>query len=323
MSIRTPCSSGRRRVGEDDLFTYLYTSGTTGPPKGWMIRHRNYYEMVAFLDQLDRFTDVGRPAAPLSSARAQLRPADAPLGPAPRLHDCVPARIRSGRPRRCPPCGPTVFPSVPRVYEKVHAAVQASSPRLPAPRGSSTGRCASAAGSACCASRAPRPARPALQRRIAAQARLRQGDRPSRWHGSGSPSPAVRRSAREVAEFFHAARSPDPRGVRADRVHHRRDGQPPGSLPLRHGRGGHAGRRAAAGGRRGAAHLERNRLRRLPQGRGGHAGGPRRRWLAAPRRRGARWTEDGFLQDDSQSQEGHPRHRGQQERRARRTSRTS
>ena len=34
-------------IDEDDLFTFIYTSGTTGPPKGCMIRHRNYYAMVA------------------------------------------------------------------------------------------------------------------------------------------------------------------------------------------------------------------------------------------------------------------------------------
>src|SRR5436190_6105094 len=42
-------------VEEDDLFTYIYTSGTTGPPKACMIRHRNYYAMVAKIDDLDEF----------------------------------------------------------------------------------------------------------------------------------------------------------------------------------------------------------------------------------------------------------------------------
>ena len=39
-------------IDEDDLFTFIYTSGTTGPPKGCMIRHRNYYAMVATVDDL-------------------------------------------------------------------------------------------------------------------------------------------------------------------------------------------------------------------------------------------------------------------------------
>jgi len=39
-------------VGEEDLFTLQYTSGTTGPPKGCMVRHRNYYAMAAVIDHL-------------------------------------------------------------------------------------------------------------------------------------------------------------------------------------------------------------------------------------------------------------------------------
>ena len=45
-----------RAIDEDDLFTFIYTSGTTGPPKGCMIRHRNYYVMVAVVDEMPDYT---------------------------------------------------------------------------------------------------------------------------------------------------------------------------------------------------------------------------------------------------------------------------
>ena len=110
-------------IDEEDLYTIIYTSGTTGPPKGCMLRHRNYYVMTSVVDQMDDHYDaddvmllylplahnfgrlmlltgayVGFPIALLSDP---LRVADAML------------QVR-----------PTVLPSVPRVYEKVYAAVQ-------------------------------------------------------------------------------------------------------------------------------------------------------------------------------------------------------
>jgi long-chain acyl-CoA synthetase len=110
-------------IDEEDLYTIIYTSGTTGPPKGCMLRHRNYYVMTSVVDQMDDHYEaddvmllylplahnfgrlmlltgayVGFPIALLSDP---LRVADAML------------QVR-----------PTVLPSVPRVYEKVYAAVQ-------------------------------------------------------------------------------------------------------------------------------------------------------------------------------------------------------
>jgi long-chain acyl-CoA synthetase len=111
-------------VGEDDLFTYIYTSGTTGPPKACMIRHRNYYEMVAVVDELDELTiadDLLLLYLPLAHNFGRLMHLAGPyvgfttafLPDPQRTADAL-LEVR-----------PTVLPSVPRVYEKIHAAVVA------------------------------------------------------------------------------------------------------------------------------------------------------------------------------------------------------
>jgi long-chain acyl-CoA synthetase len=115
----------RSSIGEDDLFTYIYTSGTTGPPKACMITHRNYYDMVGAVDDVPEFIgadDVILLYLPLAHNFGRC------------LHllagyvGCTiafcPDPLRVGE--VAPAVKPTVLPSVPRVYEKVHTAVQAS-----------------------------------------------------------------------------------------------------------------------------------------------------------------------------------------------------
>ena len=110
-------------IGEDDLFTFIYTSGTTGPPKACMIRHRNYYAMVQKGDEMEtRLTEPGDVMLlylPLAHNYGRLLHLSAayigftiaflpdPLRAATEL-----VRVQ-----------PTLFPSVPRVYEKIHTAV--------------------------------------------------------------------------------------------------------------------------------------------------------------------------------------------------------
>ncbi|MCS7006168.1 MAG: long-chain fatty acid--CoA ligase [Gaiellaceae bacterium] len=111
-------------IGEDDLFTIIYTSGTTGPPKGCMISHRNYYAMASVGDRME----------------GHLRPDDLMLLYLPLAHNFGRLMHLSGAyvgftiafladPLRVGEAllevRPTVLPSVPRVFEKVHAAVQA------------------------------------------------------------------------------------------------------------------------------------------------------------------------------------------------------
>jgi long-chain acyl-CoA synthetase len=115
----------RAAVGEEDLFTYIYTSGTTGPPKACMITHRNYYSMVGCVDDVPSFIgaddlillylplahNFGRCLHLLAGyVGCSIAFCPDPL----RIGDFA-AQVK-----------PTVLPSVPRVYEKVHTAVQES-----------------------------------------------------------------------------------------------------------------------------------------------------------------------------------------------------
>jgi len=111
-------------IEEDDLYTIIYTSGTTGPPKGCMISHRNYYAMASVVDAMESYVrddDVMLLYLPLAHNFGRLMLLDgayvgytiALLGDPLRVADAM-LEVR-----------PTVLPSVPRVYEKVHAAVAA------------------------------------------------------------------------------------------------------------------------------------------------------------------------------------------------------
>ena len=111
-----------RAISEDDLFTYIYTSGTTGPPKACMITHRNYYEMVAVVDGLDDFVRPGDMMLlylPLAHNFGRLMHLAGPYCGFTVAHLDDPMRAAEALPK----VRPTVFPSVPRVYEKVHGAV--------------------------------------------------------------------------------------------------------------------------------------------------------------------------------------------------------
>jgi long-chain acyl-CoA synthetase len=109
-------------VGPEDLFTYIYTSGTTGPPKACMILHRNYYAMVTAGDEIDGFytsDDTMLLYLPLAHNFGRLMHLSSPY--------CgftlafLPDPLRAGEALKA--VRPTIFPSVPRVYEKVHTAV--------------------------------------------------------------------------------------------------------------------------------------------------------------------------------------------------------
>ena len=112
-------------IGEEDLYTIIYTSGTTGPPKGCMLSNRNYHEMATVVDRMEE---------------TYSRPDDVMLLYLPLAHNYGRLMLLLGAhvgftiafladPLRVaevlPQVRPTLLPSVPRVYEKVHSAVLA------------------------------------------------------------------------------------------------------------------------------------------------------------------------------------------------------
>src|SRR5205823_8505630 len=112
-------------VGEEDLYTFIYTSGTTGPPKGCMIRHRNYYEMAAVVDGLPRYVgddDTMLLYLPLAHNFGRLMHLVGPYVGFTIAFLPDPLAVAAALPQ----VRPTILPSVPRVYEKVHTAVVAA-----------------------------------------------------------------------------------------------------------------------------------------------------------------------------------------------------
>ena len=109
-------------IDEEDLFTFIYTSGTTGPPKGCMIRHRNYHAMVSVNDQLPDHgsaEDVLLLYLPLAHNYGRLVHLSAPYIGYTTAFLSEPLEVA----RAMPQVRPTILPSVPRIYEKVHTAV--------------------------------------------------------------------------------------------------------------------------------------------------------------------------------------------------------
>jgi long-chain acyl-CoA synthetase len=112
-------------ISEDDLFTIIYTSGTTGPPKGCMLSNRNYFEMASVVDRMEetyyREDDVMLLYLPLAHNYGRLMLLLGAYVGFTIAFLADPLRVAVALPK----VRPTLLPSVPRVYEKVHTAVLA------------------------------------------------------------------------------------------------------------------------------------------------------------------------------------------------------
>jgi long-subunit acyl-CoA synthetase (AMP-forming) len=114
-----------REVRPDDMATLVYTSATTGPPKGVAITHRNIIFMTA---SFARVTDVptGYSAVsylPLAHAAERMNTLYFPLWKAGHVHFCPDQQRLFDV---VPQVRPDVLGAVPRVWEKLEAAIGAA-----------------------------------------------------------------------------------------------------------------------------------------------------------------------------------------------------
>jgi long-chain acyl-CoA synthetase len=191
-------------IGEDDLYTYIYTSGTTGPPKGCMLRHRNYYSMTACIERIEDLSlgeDLMLLYLPLAHNFGRLMSLwGAYAGftiafcPDPYAVADVLPQVR-----------PTLLPSVPRLYEKAHAAVVSRLDEASGPRRRLAGWALGVGRRVSDLSRQqePVPQALALQHRLAdrlvySKVKQRFGGRLRIGISGGAPLAA------EIGEFFHA-----------------------------------------------------------------------------------------------------------------------
>jgi len=191
-------------VTPDDVFTYQYTSGTTGPPKACIVLHRNYVEMArtaAALSGLVDSDDVVLLFLPLAHnfgrllylAGIEIGFTTALLSDPMRVRDVLPT-IR-----------PTLLPSVPRLFEKLQSVIEAQFAEASGVRrrliawALEVGRRTSPYRQR----GKPLPPTLALQHRLAdrlvySRVKERLGGRLRAAVSGGAPL------AKEVAEFFHA-----------------------------------------------------------------------------------------------------------------------
>jgi long-chain acyl-CoA synthetase len=191
-------------IAPDDLLTCMYTSGTTGPPKGCLLTHRNYHAMLDMVGALpDLFTsdDVTVLYLPLAHTFGRLTHfGAASIGFT--IAFCPDVQRLAGALEQV---RPTFLPSVPRVFEKVHGAIRAQFDEATGARRAIVDWSLAVGRRASELRREGRPLPPALalQHRLASRlvyskVKARLGGRLRLAISGGAPL------AREVAEFFHA-----------------------------------------------------------------------------------------------------------------------
>jgi long-subunit acyl-CoA synthetase (AMP-forming) len=117
-------SASWRAVDEDDVLTLIYTSGTTGPPKGVQITHRNEVAAGRSFDQIIQFPEGARVVSYLPMAHIAERSCThyLPIMFGFSVTCCPDARQVISY---LPEVRPNWFFAVPRIFEKLKAAMEA------------------------------------------------------------------------------------------------------------------------------------------------------------------------------------------------------
>ena len=113
------------RIAPDDPVTLLYTSGTTGNPKGVVITHRNVLYEVALVDQTGTVPERVRWVSylPLAHIAERMFTIYLAIGRTGHVHFCHDAA--TGLVGTLGAVRPTAFFGVPRVWEKIQAGLTA------------------------------------------------------------------------------------------------------------------------------------------------------------------------------------------------------
>src|SRR3954453_15758621 len=113
-----------KQVEGDDVLTLIFTSGTTGPPKGVQTTHSNELAAGRSFDQIIKFPDGARAVSYLPMAHIAERSCThyLPMMFGFSVTCCPDARQVVGY---LPEVKPNWFFSVPRIYEKLKAAIEA------------------------------------------------------------------------------------------------------------------------------------------------------------------------------------------------------